>query len=44
MDKKLQPGSINGELTASGLRFGVVVSRFNSFITERLLSAALDAL
>jgi 6,7-dimethyl-8-ribityllumazine synthase len=44
MVKKLQPGSINGELTASGLRFGVVVSRFNSFITERLLSAALDAL
>ena len=44
MAKKLQPGSINGELTASGLRFGVVVSRFNSFITERLLTAALDAL
>jgi 6,7-dimethyl-8-ribityllumazine synthase len=44
MAQKLQPGSINGELTASGLRFGVVVSRFNSFITERLLSAALDAL
>jgi 6,7-dimethyl-8-ribityllumazine synthase len=44
MHKKLQPGSINGELTAPGLRFGVVVSRFNSFITERLLSAALDAL
>jgi 6,7-dimethyl-8-ribityllumazine synthase len=44
MVKKLQPGSINGELTASGLHFGVVVSRFNSFITERLLTAALDAL
>ncbi len=44
MVKKLQPGSINGELTASGLRFGIVVSRFNSFITERLLTAALDAL
>jgi 6,7-dimethyl-8-ribityllumazine synthase len=44
MARKLQPGSINGELTASGLRFGIVVSRFNSFITERLLSAALDAL
>ena len=44
MAKKLQPISINGELTASGLRFGIVVSRFNSFITERLLSAALDAL
>ena len=44
MAEKLQPGSINGELTASGLRFGIVTSRFNSFITERLLSAALDAL
>src|SRR6266436_6264156 len=44
MPKKLQPGSINGELTASGLRFGIVVSRFNSFITERLLTAAVDAL
>jgi 6,7-dimethyl-8-ribityllumazine synthase len=44
MAEKLQPTSINGELTASGLRFGIVVSRFNSFITERLLAAALDAL
>ena len=41
---QLQLGSINGELTASGLRFGLVVSRFNSFITERLLTAAVDAL
>ncbi len=44
MAKKLKPSSINGALTASGLRFGIVVSRFNSFITERLLTAALDAL
>jgi 6,7-dimethyl-8-ribityllumazine synthase len=44
MAEKLQPRSINGELTASGLRFGIVVSRFNSFITERLLAAAVDAL
>jgi 6,7-dimethyl-8-ribityllumazine synthase len=44
MADKLQPGSIKGELTASGLRFGIVVSRFNSFITERLLAAAVDAL
>jgi 6,7-dimethyl-8-ribityllumazine synthase len=43
-EKPLQPGSINGELSASGLRFGVVVSRFNSFITDRLLAAAVDAL
>jgi len=44
MAEKLQPGSIHGELTAPGLRFGIVVSRFNSFITERLLAAAVDAL
>jgi 6,7-dimethyl-8-ribityllumazine synthase len=44
MAEKSQPGSIHGELTAAGLRFAIVVSRFNSFITERLLSAALDAL
>jgi 6,7-dimethyl-8-ribityllumazine synthase len=44
MPEKLQPGSIHGELSAAGLRFGIVVSRFNSFITERLLSAAVDAL
>jgi 6,7-dimethyl-8-ribityllumazine synthase len=44
MTEKLQPKFINGELTASGLRFGIVVSRFNSFITDRLLAAAVDAL
>ena len=35
---------IEGELSARGLRFGLVVSRFNSFITERLLGGAMDAL
>lgn len=44
MIEKLAPGKIHGELNAAGLRFGIVVSRFNSFITERLLNAALDAL
>jgi 6,7-dimethyl-8-ribityllumazine synthase len=44
MAEKLQPGKISGELTAQGLRFAIVVSRFNSFITERLLAAATDAL
>jgi 6,7-dimethyl-8-ribityllumazine synthase len=44
MTDKIQPEKIQGELSAAGLRFGVVVSRFNSFITERLLAAALDAL
>ena len=33
-----------GKLNAKGFRFGIVVSRFNSFITERLLEGALDAL
>ncbi len=33
-----------GTLNAKGKRFGIVVSRFNSFITERLLQGALDAL
>jgi 6,7-dimethyl-8-ribityllumazine synthase len=44
MTEKLQPGKIYGELSARGLRFGIAASRFNSFITDRLLSAALDAL
>jgi len=44
MTEKLQPGKIDGGISAEGLRFGVVVSRFNSFITERLLQGAVDAL
>jgi 6,7-dimethyl-8-ribityllumazine synthase len=33
-----------GNLDTSGLKFAIVVARFNSFITDRLLSGALDAL
>ncbi|HZY05177.1 MAG TPA: 6,7-dimethyl-8-ribityllumazine synthase [Anaeromyxobacteraceae bacterium] len=33
-----------GSLVATGLRVGLVVSRFNSLVTEQLLSGALDAL
>jgi 6,7-dimethyl-8-ribityllumazine synthase len=44
MTEKPQRESIHGELGAAGLRFGIVVSRFNSFITDRLWSAAADAL
>ena len=33
-----------GQLSAAGLRFAIIVSRFNSFITERLLGGAMDAL
>lgn len=38
------PKAIEGALDARGKRFGIVVSRFNSFITERLMQGALDAL
>jgi 6,7-dimethyl-8-ribityllumazine synthase len=31
-------------MVATGLRFGIVVSRFNDLVTERLLDGALDAL
>ncbi len=44
MPEPLQPNHIQGGWSAEGLHFGVVVSRFNSFITERLLSGALDSL
>ena len=33
-----------GKLNAKGFRFAIVVSRFNSFITDRLVEGALDAL
>ncbi len=33
-----------GSLVAEGLRFGIVVSRFNEFITQKLLSGCIDAL
>jgi 6,7-dimethyl-8-ribityllumazine synthase len=36
--------SIEGGLSAVGKRFAIVVSRFNSFITERLFLGAYDAL
>jgi 6,7-dimethyl-8-ribityllumazine synthase len=38
------PDAVEGEFDARGMRFGVVVSRWNSFITERLLQGAMDAL
>ncbi len=33
-----------GKLTAEGLRFGIVVARFNEFISGKLLSGAFDAI
>ena len=34
---------INGTLEAKGLKIGVIVSRFNSFLTEQLVKGAADA-
>ncbi len=34
---------INGELVATGLKVAIVVSRFNSFLTEQLVKGAVDA-
>jgi 6,7-dimethyl-8-ribityllumazine synthase len=36
--------TIQGKLDAKGGRFAIVISRFNSLISDRLLSGALDAL
>jgi 6,7-dimethyl-8-ribityllumazine synthase len=33
-----------GQLSGAGLRFAIIVSRFNSFITDRLFGGAMDAL
>jgi 6,7-dimethyl-8-ribityllumazine synthase len=38
------PEFIEGNLDAKGFRFGLIVSRFNSFICDRLLEGALDTL
>ena len=35
---------LEGNLTAEGLKFGIVVARFNEFITTKLLGGALDTL
>ena len=37
-------GRYEGQLQAKGLRFCIIVSRFNDFITHRLLDGAMDAL
>ena len=36
--------TIQGDLLARGARFGIVLSRFNDFISERLLHGAIDTL
>lgn len=42
--KLFTPRHVEGSLVSSGRNFGIVVSRWNSFITERLLQGAMDAL
>jgi 6,7-dimethyl-8-ribityllumazine synthase len=42
--EKIRRKTHAGKLDASGLRFGIVVSRFNEFITDRLLRSAYDGL
>ncbi|MBU0993576.1 MAG: 6,7-dimethyl-8-ribityllumazine synthase [Proteobacteria bacterium] len=38
------PKIIEGELLAKGKRFAIIASRFNDFITDRLVGGAMDAL
>ncbi len=38
------PRTLEGALQAKGYKFGIVVSRFNAFITDKLLEGALDCL
>ncbi|MGH9698862.1 MAG: 6,7-dimethyl-8-ribityllumazine synthase [Candidatus Acidiferrales bacterium] len=44
MAEKSKSAVFRGGLNAAGLRFAIVVSQFNQFITDRLLAGALDAL
>jgi 6,7-dimethyl-8-ribityllumazine synthase len=41
---KGRPVAVDGDLSAEGMKFAVVVARWNAVITERLLEGALDAL
>ena len=38
------PKTLQGNLEAKGLRVGLMVSRFNSFVSDRLVEGAVDAL
>jgi 6,7-dimethyl-8-ribityllumazine synthase len=44
VEEKLRKKAVAGKLNAAGFRFGIVVARFNEFITERLLRSAYDGL
>jgi 6,7-dimethyl-8-ribityllumazine synthase len=41
---KGKPVAVEGDLSAAGMKFAIVVARWNAVITERLLDGALDAL
>lgn len=41
---KGKPVAVDGDLSATGMRFAIVVARWNAVITDRLLEGALDAL
>ena len=41
---KGKPVAVEGDLSAEGMKFAIVVARWNAVITERLLEGALDAL
>jgi 6,7-dimethyl-8-ribityllumazine synthase len=43
-EETIRKKTLAGKLDAGGLRFGIVVSRFNEFITDRLLRSAYDGL
>ncbi len=39
-----RPAAIEGDLSAAGMRFGIVVARWNAVITDRLLQGSLDGI
>ena len=41
---KGKPVAVEGDLSAEGMKFAIVVARWNAVVTERLLEGALDAL
>lgn len=41
---KGKPVALEGDLSAEGMRFAIVVARWNAVVTDRLLDGALDAL
>lgn len=40
----VMPKVVEGRLSAAGFRFGIIVARFNDFISSRLVDGAMDAL